>query len=133
MEERFQKTEDIITLLNALDRHCQARLIFQKSGYPIKEFIFDGSHSIVGKSEGNQRSIAADLDRFPDSNQTSRNHAVIYFEEDAWKVKDLNSVNGTYIKRFGTTRFGSQITKPEVLNCGDEIAFGKVKFLFQTF
>lgn len=132
-EHRFQDAGEIIKLLNLLDGHSQARLIFQKAGYSITEFILDGTHAILGKSEGNQRQIKVDLDGFPDSNTISRNHAVIYKEKDDWKIKDLNSLNGIFIKPFGSHRYGGRITDIHVLNCGDEIAFGKVKFLFQTF
>jgi serine/threonine protein kinase len=132
-EDRFQKAEEIVKILNEIDGNTQGRIIFQRSEYFLREFILDGSHAILGKSEGNQRPIKADLDGFPDSDTISRNHAVIYREGDDWKVKDLNSSNGTFIKRFGSDRYGGRITQPEILNCGDEIAFGKVKFLFQTF
>lgn len=134
-EDRFQKAEEIILLLNALDSNNQARIIFQKDGYNVTEFILDSDNNIIGKSEGNPRQvkIKADLDGFPDSNTISRNHALIYRDNEEWKVKDLGSSNGTFIKRFGTNRYGGKITQPEILNCGDEIAFGKVKFLFQIF
>ena len=132
LEDRFQKAEDIIKLLNLLDGHFQARLIYLKSGYDIKEFVFDRPHNLLGKSEGNKRSITIDLDGFTDSDTISRNHAIIFREEDGWKIKDLDSRNGTFIKRYGETRFSPKITKIQTLNCGDEIAFGKVKFLFQT-
>ncbi len=48
-------------------------------------------------------------------------------------VKDLGSVNGVFIKPAAQTRFRARITTPETLNSGDEIALGKVRFLFQTF
>jgi pSer/pThr/pTyr-binding forkhead associated (FHA) protein len=46
-------------------------------------------------------------------------------------VKDLGSLNGIFIKPSGQSRFGARITTPTSLNTGDEIAFGKVQFVFQ--
>ena len=133
LKDRFQEAKEIIILLNKLDRHQQARLIYLKSGDEIKEFLFDRTHNIIGKSEDNKRPITIDLDGFADSNTISRNHAIITRHQKYWQIKDLNSQNGTFIKPYGENKFSSRINSPQVLECGDEVAFGKVRFLFQTF
>ncbi len=76
--------------------------------------------------------VDIDLEEFPGSETVSRNHAEIYSEGGFWKIKDLGSTNGIFIKRTGQTRFGARITVPETINLGDEVAFGKVRFLFQS-
>jgi pSer/pThr/pTyr-binding forkhead associated (FHA) protein len=76
--------------------------------------------------------VDIDLEPFSGGDTVSRNHAEIYQEGGVWKIKDLGSTNGIFIKSAGQTRFAARITVPETLNSGDEIAFGKVRFLFQS-
>ena len=58
---------------------------------------------------------------------------MLYREQGQWKVKDLDSVNGIYIRRKGQSRFSKKITHSEILNSEDAIAFGKVSFIFKTY
>jgi pSer/pThr/pTyr-binding forkhead associated (FHA) protein len=106
------------------------RLIAKTPNSPVSEFPLDGSSAIVGKFD--QVPVEIDLENFAGSETVSRAHAEIYQEAGQWKVKDLGSSNGTFLKRLGQSRFGSGITTTEILNSGDEIAFGKVRFLFQS-
>lgn len=107
-----------------------ARLIAKAPNSPVSEFPLDGSSAIVGKFD--QGPVEVDLENFAGSETVSRTHAEIYQEAGQWKVKDLDSINGTFLKRLGQSRFGIGITTSEILNSGDEIAFGKVRFLFQS-
>lgn len=108
-----------------------ARLIAKQPNPPISEFPLD-SNAIVGIFDPDTGPVEIDLEVFSGADTVSRSHGEIYQEGGVWKVKDLGSTNGIFIKRVGQTRFGARITIPETLNSGDEIAFAKVRFLFQS-
>jgi len=109
-----------------------ARLIAKQPGSSTSEFPLDGSNAIVGIFDPDMGPVDIDLEDFPGGDTVSRNHAEIYQEGGVWKIKDLGSTNGVFIKHSGQTRFSARITMPETINSGDEIAFGKVRFLFQS-
>ncbi|MEC4817047.1 MAG: FHA domain-containing protein [Scytonema sp. PMC 1069.18] len=108
-----------------------AKLIPKQAGSPIPEFTLD-SNAIVGIFDPDMGPVDIDLEDFAGGETVSRNHAEIYLEGGVWKIKDLGSTNGTFMKSTGQTRFGARITIPETIKPGDEIAFGKVRFLFQN-
>jgi FHA domain len=108
-----------------------AKLISKQAGSPVPEFTIDSS-AVVGIFDPDMGPVEIDLEEFPGGETVSRNHAEIYPEGGVWKIKDLGSTNGVFIKRTGQTRFGARVTTPETINYGDEIAFGKVRFLFQS-
>jgi pSer/pThr/pTyr-binding forkhead associated (FHA) protein len=109
-----------------------ARLISKQSNVPTSEFLLDGSNAVIGKFDPDMGPVDIDLDGFPGDETISRNHAEIYQEGGAWKIKDLGSTNSVFIKRAGQSKFGARITMPEILNSGDEIAIAKIRFLFQS-
>jgi pSer/pThr/pTyr-binding forkhead associated (FHA) protein len=108
-----------------------ARLVAKQAGAPISEFNLEGS-SLIGRFDSDTGPVDIDLEGFPGDDTISRNHAEIYDEGGQWKVKDLGSTNGVFIKAAGDTRFGTRITAPSPLNDGDEIAFGKIRLLFHS-
>jgi len=108
-----------------------ARLITKQPHPPLAEFSLD-NNVLIGLFDPDTGPVDIDLEAFSGSDTVSRNHAEIYQEGGVWKVKDIGSTNGTFIKPVGQIRFGSRITLPEILNPGDEIAFAKVRFLFQS-
>jgi hypothetical protein len=108
-----------------------ARLVAKKQGVPTPEFDLELSN-VVGKFDPDMGPVEVDLEDFPGAETISRQHSEIYREGDQWKIKDLGSTNGVFLKRLGQTRFSARITTPETLNTGDEIAFGKVNFIFQS-
>ncbi len=128
--ERFQTADELITALTGVSQI--AKLVYLQSVDCITEFLLDKSRLIIGRNEPETASVDIDLAGFPQANTISRKHAEIYQEAGQWKVKDLDSQNGTFIKPAGQSRFSPRITSPAVLNYGDEIAFGKVRFRFQN-
>ncbi|AFW96130.1 FHA domain-containing protein [Anabaena sp. 90] len=108
-----------------------ARLIAKQPNPPVPEFSLE-SNSIVGIFDPDMGPVDIDLEPFSGGDTVSRNHAEVYQEGGVWKIKDLGSTNGIFIKPSGQTRFAARITVPQTLNSGDEIAFGKVRFLFQS-
>jgi pSer/pThr/pTyr-binding forkhead associated (FHA) protein len=110
-----------------------ARLIAKQPSASVSEFSLDGSNMLIGRYDADTTGpVDIDLEGFPDEETVSRNHAEIYMESGQWKVNDLGSANGIFIRRVGDSRFGARLTSPEVLNPGDEVAFGKVRFVFQS-
>lgn len=108
-----------------------AKLIPKQSGSPVAEFTLDGN-AIVGVFDPDMGPVDIDLEAFMGGETVSRNHAEIYQNNGTWWIKDLGSTNGIFIKPVGQTRFGARITTPQTLNPGDEIAFGKVRLVFQS-
>ena len=109
-----------------------ARLIAKQAGSPIPEFTLNSGNAIIGRFDPDTGPVDIDLEGFVGEDTISRNHAEIYQEAGQWKVKDLGSVNGVFIKRSGETRFSARIMMPEIVNPGDEIAIAKIRFLFQS-
>jgi FHA domain len=108
-----------------------ARLIAKQPGNATPEFHIDGNNAIIGIFDPDTGPVDIDLEKFPDSETVSRSHAEIYQEEGIWKIKDIGSTNGVFIKPYGQTRFGARITIPQSLNSGDEVAIAKIRFIFQ--
>ncbi|TPX28019.1 FHA domain-containing protein [Cylindrospermopsis raciborskii] len=108
-----------------------ARLVCKQINAPIPEFILE-NNAIVGIFDQDTGPVDIDLETFLGGDTVSRNHAEIYQEAGIWKVKDLGSTNGVFIKGQGQTRFSARITVPTALKPDDEIAFGKVKFVFKN-
>jgi len=110
-----------------------ARLIARQPNAPATEFPIDGgTTTMIGIFDPDMGPVEMDLRDFQGGDTVSRNHAEIYQESGVWKVKDLGSTNGTFIKPAGQSRYGARITMPQSLNSGDEVAFAQVRFLFQS-
>ena len=108
-----------------------ARLIAKHPNAPVPEFFIDDL-TVIGIFDSDTGPVDVDLEKFPDNETVSRNHAEIYPDGGVWKIKDLGSLNGVFIKPIGQTRFNARITAPTPLSSGDEIAIAKIRFLFQT-
>lgn len=109
-----------------------ARLISKQAGSPVSEFSLDSNNVTIGRFDPDTGPVDVDLEGFRGEETVSRSHAEIYYETQQWKVKDTGSTNGVFIKRLGQPQFAARITIPETLNPGDEIAFGKIRFVFQN-
>jgi pSer/pThr/pTyr-binding forkhead associated (FHA) protein len=108
-----------------------ARLVAKQANAPVPEFSIAGS-ALIGIFDPDQGPVDIDLENFAGGETISRQHAEIYLEGGIWKVKDLGSTNGVFIKPGGQSRFNARITAPTPLNPGDEIAIAKVCFIFQS-
>lgn len=112
-------------------RTGNAKLIAKQVNAPVPEFEVKAS-AIIGTFDTDMGPVDIDLEQFQGGETVSRNHAEIYQEGGEWKIKDLGSSNGIFIKPVGQTRFNARITTPVQLYSGDEIAIAKVLFLFQS-
>ena len=108
-----------------------ARLIAKQPNAPTAEFPLDGA-ALIGIFDPDMGPVDVDLEEFTGNETVSRHHAEIYQDAGVWKIKDLGSTNGVFIKPMGQTRFGARITTPESLNSGDEVAIAKIRFIFQS-
>jgi FHA domain len=108
-----------------------ARLIAKQANAPVPEFSID-SNALIGIFDPDRGPVDIDLEHFSGGETISRNHAEIYPEGGVWKIKDLGSTNGVFIKPAGQSRFNARITAPTPLNSGDEVAIAKVCFVFQS-
>lgn len=107
-----------------------AKLIPKQVGAPIPEFVLDSDRAIAGKFDANTGPVEIDLSGFYGTENVSPQHAQIYLEGGQWKIEDLGSTTGTFIKPFGGTGY-QKITAPFSLNSGDEITIGNIRLLFQ--
>ena len=112
-------------------QHPPSVLICKNPGAPVEKFPLEGNSVLIGRFDPDLGPVEIDLEGFPGDDTISRNHAEIYLETGCWKIKDLGSVNGVFIKKEGQARFGPRITSPEVIAMGDEISIAKVRFLLQ--
>ncbi|WP_407342969.1 FHA domain-containing protein [Pengzhenrongella phosphoraccumulans] len=91
-----------------------ALLIMQRGPSAGARFLLDASKTVAGRS--------VDADIFLDDVTVSRRHAEFVREGDDFLVRDIGSLNGTYINR---TRIDSA-----VLRSGDEVQIGKYRLTF---
>jgi pSer/pThr/pTyr-binding forkhead associated (FHA) protein len=66
-----------------------------------------------------------DSDIFLDDVTVSRRHAEVARREGGWVVRDVGSLNGTYVNR-------QRIEDESVLTTGDEVQIGRFKLVFLT-
>ena len=108
------------------------KLVAKIPNSPVPEFPLEEESAVIGIFDPDSGPVDIDLEQFPGSDTISRQHAEIYQENGVWKIQDLGSTNGIFLKPSGQRRFGARITQPEVLNIGDEVAIAKIRFLFET-
>ncbi|WP_425356559.1 FHA domain-containing protein [Xylanimonas protaetiae] len=81
-----------------------------------ERFLLDSDRAVAGRSE------TADI--FLDDVTVSRKHAEFVREVDHFVVRDIGSLNGTYVNR--------QRIDSAVLTTGDEVQIGKFRMSFQA-
>ncbi len=91
-----------------------ALLIMQRGPSAGARFLLDAVRTVAGRS--------VDSDIFLDDVTVSRRHAEFVREGDEFIVRDIGSLNGTYVNR---NRIDSA-----VLRAGDEVQIGKYRLTF---
>ncbi|BDZ43642.1 phosphopeptide-binding protein [Paraoerskovia sediminicola] len=102
-----------LAAISALPAHS-ALLIMQRGPGSGSRFLLDAPRTVAGRSE------RADI--FLDDVTVSRKHAEFVREGDGFVVRDIGSLNGTYLNR-------SRIDAA-VLTSGDEVQIGKFRLTF---
>lgn len=80
------------------------------------EFVLDASASVVTVGRAPEAGI------FLDDVTVSRRHAEFRHGGDVWSVRDVGSLNGTYVNRVRVENLN--------LGGGDEVQIGKFRFVF---
>ena len=94
--------------------NASAYLVFTVgTGYGKVEELFPGSLLRIGRSPKNNVVLRDDL--------SSRDHAEVYFADDRWYVRDLESLNGTKLN-------GDRVSGDVALTDGDQVVFGQSHF-----
>jgi len=101
--------------VGALPRHS-ALLVVQRGAVPGERFLLDTDRALAGRSEH--------ADIFLDDVTVSRKHAEFVREGERFFVRDVGSLNGTYVNR--------QRIEAAMLNPGDEVQIGKFRMSFQA-
>ena len=106
-------TAEEVAAVSALPR-TSALLIMQRGPSVGARFLLDAERTVAGRSP--------DADIFLDDVTVSRKHAEFVRELDNFVVRDIGSLNGTYVNR---TRIESAVLRP-----GDEVQIGKYRLTF---
>ena len=93
-----------------------ALLVVHRGPGEGSEFLLPADADIVGVG----RSPESDV--FLDDVTVSRRHAEFRRGADGWSVRDVGSLNGTYVNRVRVD--------DQQLNGGDEVQIGKFRFIF---
>lgn len=109
-----------------------ARLTLKRFGALTSEVIpLQGPRLVVGRFDASTGPVEIDLTGTPGAENISRRHAELYYEGGAWKVRDLGSTNGVFVKRAGEDAYSPRLVEPTPLHSGDELAFGNVVMVFE--
>ena len=93
----------------------QALLLVKRGPNAGSTFLLEGGSSSAGRS--------TESDVFLDDVTVSRKHAIVERRDDgAWFVRDLGSLNGTYVN-------GEQVDETKLAS-GDEVQIGRFKLTF---
>jgi len=106
-------TGDELAAVQALPQ-TSALLIMQRGPSAGARFLLDAGRTVAGRS--------TDADIFLDDVTVSRKHAEFVRDRDDFVVRDIGSLNGTYVNR---TRIDAV-----VLRAGDEVQIGKYRLTF---
>lgn len=91
-----------------------ALLVMQRGPSAGARFLLDAERTVAGRSP--------DADIFLDDVTVSRKHAEFVRELDGFVVRDVGSLNGTYVNRERIDRV--------LLRAGDEVQIGKFRMTF---
>jgi len=108
-----------------------ARLVLIRAGQETDIVFPLGSGVVIGRFDPDKGPVDIDLAQLPEGQYVSRQHAELY--QDAagqWCVKDLGSLNGTFVRRKGQNF--EKITGEQRLQSGDEVSFGNARFRFEV-
>lgn len=94
--------------------HDSALLIMQRGPSTGARYLLSSDRTVAGRSEH--------ADVFLDDVTVSRKHAEFIRENDQFVVRDIGSLNGTYVNR---NRIDAA-----VLTTGDEVQIGKYRLTF---
>jgi pSer/pThr/pTyr-binding forkhead associated (FHA) protein len=89
-------------------------LIVRRGPSEGTSFVLEGELTTIGRSD--------ESDLLLDDVTVSRRHAEVTRTDEGWRLRDVGSLNGTYVNR---ERIDSVL-----LAGGDEVQIGKYRFVF---
>jgi pSer/pThr/pTyr-binding forkhead associated (FHA) protein len=107
-----------------------AKLIFKRFGALGDEVPLQGPLLTVGRFDASTGPVEIDLTGVAGAENISRRHAEVFFD-GGWKVRDLGSTNGVFVKKPGETAYSPRITEAVALADGYELAFGNIIMVFK--
>ena len=113
---RIPLTAEEAAAVAALPRHSALLVVQYGSGAIGERFLLDTDRAVAGRS--------GQADIFLDDVTVSRKHAEFVREGERFVVRDIGSLNGTYVNR---ARIDSA-----VLTTGDEVQIGKFRMSFHA-
>jgi hypothetical protein len=109
-----------------------ARLTLKRSGAVTGDVFPVSGHVVIGRFDPETGPVDVDLGNLPEATYVSRQHAeVIPDGSGGWRVKDLGSRNGVFVRKQGGGTF-QRVSGEEPISGGDEIALGNARFEFQV-
>jgi len=103
-----------------------ATLTVVRNNVPCEESFTFAAPATIGRFDPSVGPVDIDLGPMPEGSYVSRKHAKITCDDGVWKLADLGSSNGSYIKRDDFEK----IDEAELAD-GDEIALGNARFVFK--
>jgi len=100
-------------VLSSRDPSMRARLTLESGGDPAEYPLDEVVPITLGRSRENTVVLLDEL--------ASRRHACVFFDHGKWIVRDLDSLNGTYLD-------DERLTTPAPLNDGAKVRIGEVVF-----
>ncbi len=91
-----------------------AMLIVRRGPSEGTSFLLEGPAVVIGRAD--------DCDVVLDDVTVSRRHAEVYRGDGDWQLRDLGSLNGTYVNKDRIDEVA--------LTGGDEVQIGKYRFVF---
>lgn len=107
---------------NAIPAGARPKLVVIRGERPNHEYSLYEGDNYIGRTDDKAVDIDLETQEPPDRIWSSRQHAVISFEEGRLHIEDLNSTNGTFVNR---KRIESGFKTP--LKLGDVIQVGTVQ------
>lgn len=103
------------------------RFVVKRANQETDEVFLIHPPATLGRFDAAVGPVDVDLGDIEESGYVSRKHAKITQEDDIYKIEDLGSSNGTFLKVDGEFQ---RIEEATEIKSGDEIALGNARFVF---
>lgn len=106
----------------------KSKLVILRGGTQGKEFVLDSAVTSIGRWDPDGGAFPEiDLTNDDVEAKISRKHSRITYQDHAFMLEDMGSLNGTYINRGPRLVPG----EPQEIKDGDEVIMGKTFFRFE--
>ena len=109
----------------------RASLTLKRGGTLTDEKFVIGAMASIGRFDPESGPVDVDMASLPEASYVSRHHAEIRGDENGWRIKDLGSRNGTFVRAANGGAF-ARVQGEHKLHDGDEVSLGNARFEFHT-